>query len=359
MIGKDAVATVPKPTSLDDVPLDSWKELNADGVIVGTVAEDGGGHRRAGQADRRDSRARRRSGSEYSGSIANPRRYAHTISDEMFKQQLGLDGVARTQAGVLVRPPGRADQGAGHEPRHPGDLHRRLRRREPAARDQHHDAEHRAGVVARQAGDRLHQLAAVERRVVRRLPGHHPVLHHDRRTRRRRPTAARTSRITCRPGRRTGSKLAFTTNRDGNPEIYVMNKDGSGLRRMTNNPAIDVSPTWSPNGNQLAWVSDRTGNPKIYIMNADGTGQRTAGRRSVLGSPDLVARQVQRDRLCGAQRARLRHQDLQLRHRRGDAHHRRHRQQREPGVLAQRPSHRVHLDPQRQGPALHGRSRRE
>ena len=54
----------------------------------------------------------------------------------------------------------------------------------------------------------------------------------------------------------------------------LTNQDGSGLRRMTNNPAIDVTPTWSPSGNQLAWVSDRTGSPKIYIMNADGTGQR-------------------------------------------------------------------------------------
>jgi TolB protein len=72
-----------------------------------------------------------------------------------------------------------------------------------------------------------------------------------------------------------GSKLAFTTNRDGNPEIYVMNRDGSGVRRLTNSPAIDVTPTWAPSGTQIAWVSDRTGNPKIYIMNADGTGQRT------------------------------------------------------------------------------------
>jgi len=71
-----------------------------------------------------------------------------------------------------------------------------------------------------------------------------------------------------------GSKIAFTTNRDGNPEIYVMNRDGSGVRRMTNSPQIDVSPTWSPTGAQLAWVSDRTGTPKIYIMNVDGTGQR-------------------------------------------------------------------------------------
>jgi Tol biopolymer transport system component len=36
-------------------------------------------------------------GKEYSGSVANPRRYAHTISDELFKQQLALTGVARTR----------------------------------------------------------------------------------------------------------------------------------------------------------------------------------------------------------------------------------------------------------------------
>ena len=71
-----------------------------------------------------------------------------------------------------------------------------------------------------------------------------------------------------------GSKIAFTSNRDGNPEIYVMNRDGSSVRRMTNHPGIDVSPTWSPTGAQLAWVSERTGTPKIYIMNADGSGQR-------------------------------------------------------------------------------------
>src|SRR5262249_11073408 len=45
-----------------------------------------------------------------------------------------------------------------------------------------------------------------------------------------------------------GSKIAFTSNRDGNPEIYIMNKDGSGLRRITQNPAIDEAPTWSPSG---------------------------------------------------------------------------------------------------------------
>jgi len=43
-----------------------------------------------------------------------------------------------------------------------------------------------------------------------------------------------------------GTRVAFTLSQGGNQEIYVMNKDGSGLRRLTNNPDIDTSPTWSP-----------------------------------------------------------------------------------------------------------------
>jgi TolB protein len=69
-----------------------------------------------------------------------------------------------------------------------------------------------------------------------------------------------------------GSKIAFTSSRDGNPEIYVMNRDGSGVQRLTNHPSIDTTPTWSPAGSQIAFVSDRTGSPQIYIMNVDGTG---------------------------------------------------------------------------------------
>jgi TolB protein len=69
-----------------------------------------------------------------------------------------------------------------------------------------------------------------------------------------------------------GSRLAFTSNRDGNPEIYVANRDGSGLRRITTHPSIDITPTWSPAGNELAFTSDRSGTPQIYIVSADGLG---------------------------------------------------------------------------------------
>lgn len=67
--------------------------------------------------------------------------------------------------------------------------------------------------------------------------------------------------------------IAFTTNRDGNWEIYVMNPDGSGQTRLTNNTAVDNHASWSPDGTKLAFHSDRDGNREIYTMNADGSGQ--------------------------------------------------------------------------------------
>lgn len=68
-------------------------------------------------------------------------------------------------------------------------------------------------------------------------------------------------------------KIAFTNNRDGNVEIYVMNSDGSAQTRLTNNVAFDGDPAWSPDGTKVVFTSTRDGNEEIYVMNANGTGQ--------------------------------------------------------------------------------------
>src|SRR2546426_61862 len=68
-----------------------------------------------------------------------------------------------------------------------------------------------------------------------------------------------------------GTKIAFQSDRDGNAEIYVMNADGSNPVRLTNHPAADAEPTWSPDGTKIAFTSDRDGNAEIYVMNADGS----------------------------------------------------------------------------------------
>jgi len=70
----------------------------------------------------------------------------------------------------------------------------------------------------------------------------------------------------------------FVSWRDGNREIYAMDADGSEPRNLTQNPAKDVRPAWSPDGRRIAFVSRRDGNSEIYVMNADGSGLRNMTR---------------------------------------------------------------------------------
>lgn len=65
-------------------------------------------------------------------------------------------------------------------------------------------------------------------------------------------------------------KIAFASDRTGNFEIYVMNPDGGGIVQVTDNPAEDLNPTWSPDGERLAFVSNRDGNKEIYVVDAGG-----------------------------------------------------------------------------------------
>ena len=66
-------------------------------------------------------------------------------------------------------------------------------------------------------------------------------------------------------------KIVFQSNRDGQWEIYVMNADGSGLKRLTENEWDDEYPVWSPDGEEIAFKSNRDGNWEIYKMSANGS----------------------------------------------------------------------------------------
>ena len=69
-----------------------------------------------------------------------------------------------------------------------------------------------------------------------------------------------------------GTKLALSSSRAGDPNIYICDASGAGLRRVTTGKGPDVSPTWNrKTGAQIAFVSGRTGLPQIYTMEADGT----------------------------------------------------------------------------------------
>ncbi|MBI3466362.1 MAG: PD40 domain-containing protein [Planctomycetes bacterium] len=67
-----------------------------------------------------------------------------------------------------------------------------------------------------------------------------------------------------------GKKLVYTSSKDGNPEIYSINVDGTDAKNLTQNPARDASPSFSPDGQRIVFTSDRDGNRDIYVMDAAG-----------------------------------------------------------------------------------------
>ena len=72
----------------------------------------------------------------------------------------------------------------------------------------------------------------------------------------------------------TTPKILFTSARDGNYEVYIMNPDGSEKVNLTQHRAHDLDAVWSPTGEQILFISDRGGKRDLYLMNPDGTNVR-------------------------------------------------------------------------------------
>ena len=66
--------------------------------------------------------------------------------------------------------------------------------------------------------------------------------------------------------------MAFSSDRTGNLEIFVVSLDGSGLRNLSNDAGNDSGPVWSHSGKYVAFVSERAGTKSIFTVNADGSG---------------------------------------------------------------------------------------
>ena len=64
----------------------------------------------------------------------------------------------------------------------------------------------------------------------------------------------------------TRAQIAFTANRDGSWDIYAMDADGKNQRNLTNNPARDRMPKWSPDGRRIASVSNRDLNAEVSVI---------------------------------------------------------------------------------------------
>ena len=81
----------------------------------------------------------------------------------------------------------------------------------------------------------------------------------------------------------TTPKILFSSTRDGNWEVYMMNPDGSDQVNLTQHPEGDMSAVWAPTGEQILFVSDRQGKRvrDLYLMDADGSNVRRVFKKKI------------------------------------------------------------------------------
>jgi TolB protein len=263
LLPRDTYKSIPRATSVDSIPYERWREIGADNVIVGSVQRAANGIR----VELRLHSVRAQTsgfGKEYTGSVANPRLYAHTFADEFHQQYANLRGVARTKlafssdrnreavVGTIEKREVKeiyiADYDGANQRRI--TINRQLNINPNWSPDGRSIAytSYRSGLP----DIFVSHIYAGTLDVLTKNAGNNfvPQFSPD------------------------GTRIVFISTRDGNSEIYLMNRDGSNVQRLTNNPAIDATPTWSPTGAQIAFTSERTGSPQVYIMNTDGSGLR-------------------------------------------------------------------------------------
>jgi TolB protein len=233
LIPRDVTASIPQATSMTDVPFDRWRELNADGVVIGSVQKTDAGVRVEVRLFNGVARTRLTFNSDRDGE-----RLAGTVENRGAKEIYISDYDGENQRRMTVN--------------------RELNITSVWSAD----ARSLAYVSYRRGLPNIfvsNIFSGLPPQQLTNNQGNNftPVWSPD------------------------GQRIAFASTRDGNPEIYVMNRDGSDVRRLTNHPANDITPTWSPSGAQIAFTSSRSGEPLIYVMGSDGVGvQRLTNSRS-------------------------------------------------------------------------------
>jgi TolB protein len=257
-------AGVPSSQSIEGLPYDRWAQLGADFVAIGTVKAAAGGKfevelRVVSIKERRQSY-----GEGFSGMTRDLRRIAHTASDEIHKNLRGVDGVARTRIAFSSTRDGER-YGKTVEERSAKEIYIMDY---DGANQQKVTANHSLNISASWCPDgqclAYMTYSPFPDIIVQNIFGQIGMSQPTHGTDKVQNYLPRFSP--------DGTKIAFGSTRNGDAmDIYVVNRDGTGERRLTNNPAIDSAPTWSPSGNLIAFTSNRTGSNQIYTMSPDGT----------------------------------------------------------------------------------------
>ena len=263
LIPRDTYRTIPQAQSATDIPFDRWRELGADGVVVGTVQRSA----TAFQVEMRlfDVRSRQVAlGKVYEGiTLKNPRAGAHWIADDIHEQR-GLRGVARTRLTFtsdrdnerLSDTVEKRDSKNIYISDYDGANQLRVTPGQRLNINPNWSPDGRS-IAYTSYGPRVPQIL-----ISNLYQGTRDTVTDDK------------SQAFLPVFSPDGTKICFMSDRDGQMDLYVMNRDGSGVRRLTTNPAADSTPTWSPTGTQIAFTSDRSGSAQLWVMDTDGLNAR-------------------------------------------------------------------------------------
>ena len=264
MVPRDTYKTIPAAKSFGEIPFDRWRELGADGLVMGSVERSAPGTYRV-EVRLFDVRSRRSvMAREYTGTATNPRLYAHTASDDIHLQQRALRGAARSKLAFSSDRDGERVSNSIQ----PRDVKEIYISDYDGANQRRVTVTRKLNIMPRWSPD-ARAIAYTSYR--RDFPDIFVSLIYQGTL--ENPTGGRDQNWLP-AWSPDGTRICFTSARDGNSELYVMNRDGSNVTRLTNHPAIDTTPTWSPGGTQIAFTSDRNGSPQIFIIDADGLNLR-------------------------------------------------------------------------------------
>ncbi len=278
------------------VPFAELRSRGADAVVVGSVQPSGNGQYSVSFRLLDVPKQAQLTGLVFNVGAKDLRATAHRIADIVYEQLTGEKGVFSTRLAYVAKSPGRfqlivADSDGANAIAVVNSV-------EPIISPAWSPDGTRLAYVSfegRKPSVYLQSVASGERALLVRLPGNQsaPAWSPD------------------------GGRLVFASSHLGGTQLYVVNADGSNLRRLTQSGAIDTTPNWAVDG-RIYFMSDRGGSPQIYRMAAEGGGaervtfegsynanprvavdgksmvfMRRDGGREVLAVQDFASRQVQ------------------------------------------------------------------
>jgi TolB protein len=254
----DKGAFIEKISNPDAAPrFEDWKVINAQALVTGRVSEEADGRLRAEFRLWDTFAGQQLTGEQFFSSKANSRRVAHIIADAIYERLTGEKGYFDTRV-VFIDESGAKNErrkrlaimdqdGAGVRYLSDGKSIAMTPRFSPTRQE--------ITYMSYESGEPkvyLLQIETGQRELVGNFPG-----------------------MTFAPRfSPDGQKVIMSLLReDGNSNIFSMDLRSRTTTRLTNSNAIDTSPSYSPDGSQVVFTSDRGGQPQIYVMGADGSGQ--------------------------------------------------------------------------------------